>query len=179
MDATGFRALSEVLQVSEPDVVTQMRADYEHRGMAAADCHASQQRFIYEYRSEAWVEKAARMTRLWEEIRAEHPNVEQDIALDITIAHFRVNQFFQELVAKEGLMAFALGDVLADIQDDLRDGRLNTNLQHYLDSFQADFALYHASDCKFAQVGPVHGRWTDDGPVPKRRCTKNHECIWH
>jgi hypothetical protein len=47
MDAHAFKALSEALQVSETDIVTRMRADYEHRGMAAEDCRASQQRSMY------------------------------------------------------------------------------------------------------------------------------------
>ena len=151
MDAMGFRAPSEVLQVSEPDLVTRMRADYEHRAMAAEDCRASQQQVIYESRTEAWAQMASRMTMIMEDIRAEWPNEDPQVVLDFALVHYHLPRFFEEVVAFEGSM----------------------------DYFQAAFVRYHASDCRFAQVGPVHGRWTDEGPVPKRRCTEKHECTWH
>jgi hypothetical protein len=112
-----------------------------------------------------------------EDFRAERPNEDPQVVLDFALVHYHLPRFFEEVVAFEGSMA--LWELMAKILGDLQDGHLNANLQHYTDYFQAAFVRYHASDCRFAQVGPVHGRWTDEGPVPKRRCTEKHECTWH
>jgi hypothetical protein len=109
----------------------------------------------------------------------QEPVENPQFVLDFAIEHYGVCEFFEDLVTAEDSMSLALGMLIAKIQEDLQDRCLNVDLQHYLDYFHGAFVHYHADDCKFAQVGPVHAKWTEAGPVPKCRCTAAHECTWH
>jgi hypothetical protein len=167
MDSRSYRALRVALLAAEPSVVEQMALDSERRAMMEQDYAGQQQRQMHRSWHREWENLASLAEPLAADAIAQGGNEAEilrrieDVALDV------FEPLLDELLLVE-YQGYAHLDLLHKLQEDLRAGRLQ-DLDHYLQYFQREFLAYYRNERYMAGYGPVHRRWTPNGPVPKRR----------
>lgn len=167
MDGTSYRALHAALLATHRDATEQTARDLERQAMTGEDLQGQQQRRMLR----GWKREWEFMADLAEPRAADaisQGGSETEIARrieDVLIDVF--DPFLNEILLWE-YRAYARDSLREAICEDLRAGRL-ADLESYLRHFQEEFLDYYSGERYMAGYGPVHRRWTADGPVPKRR----------
>lgn len=167
MDSQSYRALHAALLGAHDSVTEQLVQDLERRGMAAEDRGEKQRRQMHR----AWQREWELLTDLAQPLVADaivHGRNEEEIWRRIEEVVLDVFEPFLDEILLWEYKNYVQGELLGRLQGDLRAGRL-ADLEHYLRYYQEEFLAYYRDTRHMAGHGPVHARWTPDGPAPKRR----------